>query len=112
MVEKVYVGSRAGGPDKRDAVVTVLEDGNPRALPLRLDLKSHSPGGFEWAYGNDGPAQLALAMLADFTESDRYALRHYHWFKLEVVSSLPSDGWKLTEREIRAWINEHHPLDD
>jgi len=41
----------------------VLVDGKP--LAPRNDLFDHSPSGFEWGYGGSGPAQLALALLAD-----------------------------------------------
>lgn len=34
-------------------------------LPLRLELMGHSPTGFEWGYRGSGPAQLALAIVAD-----------------------------------------------
>jgi hypothetical protein len=37
----------------------------PRKLDPRLDLYNHSPTGFAWGYGGSGPAQLALALLAD-----------------------------------------------
>ncbi len=110
MGHKVYVGGRPGGPASNDARVLVLEDGAPRPLALRSDLRTYSPQGFEWAYGSNGPAQLALAILADVTGDDAYALRHHHWFKLEVISTLPPTGWKLTERQIMAWTEEHHPL--
>ncbi len=36
-----------------------------RPLGPRLDLANHSPDGFSWGYGGSGPAQLALAILAD-----------------------------------------------
>lgn len=32
-------------------------------LPLRLDLRAHSPTGFEWGYHGSGPADLALAVM-------------------------------------------------
>lgn len=34
-------------------------------LNPRHDLWRHSPTGFEWGFGGSGPAQLALALLAD-----------------------------------------------
>ena len=111
-MEKVYLGARNRVHDHQGVSVSVVEDGNPRSLPLRLDLREHSPGGFEWGYGTHGPAQLALAILADVTMNDDYALRHHHWFKLEVISSLPWQEWKLTEDQVRRWIQEHHPLND
>lgn len=94
MGSKVYVGARTG-PDSKRPSVSVLEDGEPRPLPMRLDLREHSADGLEWAYGNRGPAQLALAILADLTGSDQYAVRHHHWFKLEIIATLPWEGWKL-----------------
>jgi hypothetical protein len=54
---KTYEGRREGYA----ALVTV----NERPLTPRLDLWNHSPTGFEWGYGGSGPAQLALALLAD-----------------------------------------------
>ena len=111
VTNRVYVGIRLSGPDSPGLNVSVVENGDPRPLPLRLDLQSHSPGGFEWGYGSSGPARLALAILADVTGNDEYAVRHHPWFKLDVIASLPWEGWKLTESQARAWIQEHHPLD-
>ena len=78
---------------------------------MRAELREDSPERLEWAYGNRGPAQLALAILANLTGSDEYAVRHHHWFKLDVIATLPWEGWNLTEARVRAWIAEHHPLD-
>ena len=74
----------------------------PRALPLRLDLRSHSPGGFEWGPGESGPAQLALAIVADATGDDGRALATYREFKRRVVQALPAAGWSLTSEQIDA----------
>ena len=38
---------------------------NGEKLPSRLDLANHSPDGLNWGYSGSGPAQLALAILAD-----------------------------------------------
>ena len=62
---KRYEGRREGYA----AIVTV--DG--RRLNPRLDLWNHSPTGFEWGYGGSGPAQLALAILADHLGNDEQA---------------------------------------
>ena len=107
---RVYIGTRQRDGGAAKTTVSVVESGEARPLLLRLDLKEYSPGGFEWGYGNNGPSQLALAVLADVTGSDTYALRHHHWFKLEVISSLPFGDWKLSQKEIMDWINEHHPV--
>lgn len=82
-----------------DGSVTV--DG--RGLNPRYDLRNHSPTGFNWGYGGSGPAQLALALLADFLGDDEAALRGYQGFKFEVVAALPSGkAWTLTGREVAA----------
>jgi hypothetical protein len=70
-------------------------------LPLRLDLRQHSPGGFEWGYGGSGPAQLSLAILADYLGSDREAIEYYQDFKFAIIGALPSEkNWVLTEQDI------------
>lgn len=58
MPMRVYEGFRE--PDRS---VLVLVDGEP--LNPRFDLANHSPNGFEYGYSGSGPAQLALAILAD-----------------------------------------------
>jgi uncharacterized protein DUF6166 len=85
---KTYCGKRGG---------TVSVDERP--LPLRLDLANHSPTGFAWGYGGSGPAQLALAMLADCF-GDELALQWYQPFKFRVIAGLPDD-WSLSEQQVR-----------
>ena len=80
------------------AAVAVTVDG--RRLKPRVDLWNHSPTGFEWGYGGSGPAQLALAILADHCESDEQALNFHQRFKWAVVAGLPHRGWTLTSEEI------------
>ena len=106
---KVYTGRRMGEGASSDVVVEVVEDGDIRPLPSRLDLWEHSVK-LEWGYGMGGPAQLALAILADATGSDAYAERHHHWFKQAIVMRLPWDGWELPESSVLDWVAEHHPL--
>ena len=62
-------------------VQRIAEDGRRSPLPLRLDLDNHSPDGFAWGYGGSGPAQLALALLADALGDDAEALRLHMRFK-------------------------------
>jgi hypothetical protein len=89
---KTYEGRREG----HAVLVTV----NSRPLNPRLDLWNHSPTGFEWGYCGSGPAQLALAVLADHLADDRQVLDIYQRFKWAVVAELPKKGWTLTSREI------------
>lgn len=67
------------------------------ALDARLDLVNHSPTGFAWGYGGSGPAQLALAILADYFEHvvglDRVAagvaaLRWHQDYKWHAIARL------------------------
>jgi hypothetical protein len=73
---------------------------NDRPLNPRLDLWNHSPTGFEWGYGGSGPAQLALALLADHLGNSTQAFALYQSFKWQVVANLPECGWELTNQQI------------
>ena len=89
---KHYSGRREGGA----AIVTV--DG--RRLHPRWDLRNHSPAGFEWGYCGSGPAQLALAILADHCGNDERALNWYQRFKWTAIAELPHREWILTSEDI------------
>lgn len=90
---KHYEGIREG--------YAVMVTANNRPLNPRLDLWNHSPTGFEWGYGGSGPAQLALALLADHLGSDNEAVSLHHAFKSAVVAQFPGKGWTLTTEQIR-----------
>jgi hypothetical protein len=93
---KHYSGRREG----HAVIVTV--DGHP--LNPRLDLWNHSPTGFEWGYCGSGPAQLALAILADHCKDDERALNFYQRFKWAVVTELPFREWILTGEDIELML--------
>ena len=70
-----------------------------------LKVRNHSPTGFEWGYLGSGPAQLALALLLDFTGDRRLSERMYQDFKCRVVARWSNDDvdgvqWELTGQEI------------
>jgi hypothetical protein len=88
---KVYEGGRS----LDGAVVTV--DG--KKLAPRFDLKKLSPAGFEWTYEGAGPAQLALALLADHLGDDARALALHEPFMRSVVAEL-DNAWRLTSADI------------
>lgn len=90
---KCYLGRRQG------YAVIVTVDG--RRLNPRFDLWNHSPTGFEWGYGGSGPAQLALAILADHCKNVEEALNFYQRFKWEIIAALPHRSWELTTGEIQ-----------
>jgi Family of unknown function (DUF6166) len=92
-----YTGKRT--PD--GCVVTVTRHNQPaQPLPPRLDLVNHSPAGFEWGYGGSGPAQLALAIVADCLNDDEQAVRLHQQFKWLVIAQLPHTAWTLTEADV------------
>jgi hypothetical protein len=102
---KQYAGRREG------YAVIVTVDGHP--LNPRLDLWNHSPTGFEWGYAGSGPAQLALAILADHCASDTEAFNYHHRLKWAVIAELPRRHWTLTSGEIE-WmlqtLREHEQI--
>lgn len=85
-----------------DQACSVTGPGGP--LPLRLDLWSHSPTGFEWGYGGSGPAQLALAILAAVVGDDELAVRLHQRFKFEVIGHLHRNEWRMEVEYVREWV--------
>lgn len=93
---KTYRGKREGHATE------VSVHGRP--LDPRFDLWNHSPTGFEWGYAGSGPAQLALAILADHLGDDKEAVRLHQDFKRVVVSRLPYRSWELTAPQLNTWL--------
>lgn len=85
-------------------IVTSNPGGIPKRLATRTDLANHSPDGFEWGYPGSGPAQLALAICADFLDDDAEALKVYQDFKMARVATIQSDDWIITSTEVGATI--------
>jgi hypothetical protein len=80
-------------------------------LPERFDLYNHSPDGFSWGYEGSGPAQLALAIIAHYlntnkiANADRIAVDLHQAYKLEVVSQWPTDfEWELDGGDVDTWV--------
>ncbi len=87
--------------------VTVFDtmDSEPRHLDPRPVLYNHSPDGFAWGYQGSGPAQLALAILADHCANERAALEHYQAFKRAVIANLPQDqNWAMSGSVVSALL--------
>ena len=67
-----------------------------------------SPDGFEWGYGGSGPAQLALAILADYfgcqpmttEQAEHLAIEHHQQFKAQVVAAFDREVWEITTSQI------------
>jgi hypothetical protein len=110
-VGRAYIGLRRSDRPG-DASAYVLEDGEMRPL---THYPYHSPSGFEWGYGGSGPADLALALLADVLgeEPTREALdtgagRFRSWLlhqdlKADLLVGLPHGGWRVSAGEVAAW---------
>lgn len=96
-----------GRRKRRTIIVTV------NGLPLnpRFDLSNHSPTGFEWGYCGSGPAQLALALLADHLCDPQQALDLHQRFKWQVVTELPYKRWTLTSLDIDEAVSRIRALD-
>jgi hypothetical protein len=93
---KRYVGERT----PQGCEVEVLDKDTPGGGNPRFDLRNHSPTGFEWSYSGSGPAQLALALLADALGDDERAQDIYQDFKFRVVGRLPHGRWELSQEDI------------
>ena len=90
-----------GGRSLDGAVVTV--DDAP--LDPRYDLRQLSATGFEWTYEGAGPAQLALALLADHLGDGARALALYEPFMRHLVAEL-DNSWELSSADIDAALAE------
>jgi hypothetical protein len=106
MTCKTYIGIPHRQSGSGQPVVTVCDGQKSEPLPLRLDLFNHSPAGFSWGYGGSGPAQLALALLADALGDDDLAVRLHQAFKFRVVACWPEgERWWITTEQIAAVVN-------
>ena len=85
-----------------DVVLMRGIDGAPLTnIPHRIIL--HSPTGYEWGYSGQGPADLALNILWQFTRAD-VALKWHQDFKHEFLTKMPKDGKTIKGEQIRRWI--------
>ena len=101
-MKKIFLGHGGFGSRR----VHIYDGQKMTELPLRLDLRNHSPCGFEWGYGGSGPAQLALALLVAACEDGREAGECYQQFKEDVVCRIPQQmGWILSDEAILRWLS-------
>lgn len=104
-----YLGQITAGGDRKVIVSRAGEENYP--LPPRLDLRNHFPG-FAWGYGGAGPAQLSLAILADYfgqgssgLVGDLLACTLYHDFKFKLIAALNVETmFEITDLQIRLTI--------
>jgi len=104
---KIYRGVPENADYQNIGDVRIIVDGvDTGTLNPRFDLRRHSPSGFAWNYHGSGPAQLALALLADASENDELAQRFYQDFKSEIIARLPPGDWEMEADAIRQWIDK------
>ena len=100
---KFYRGRRATGGGLE---VTVCDGEGVRTLNPRHDLVNHSPTGLECGYAGSGPAQLALAILADHLDDAKAETLHER-FKAAFISRLPRDrAWSIDAAYIERWLRQ------
>lgn len=101
----LYRGRR--DKEGRGRVTVTRPPKHGRPLRPRFDLFNHSPTGFEWGYEGSGPAQLALALLADALGDDDRAVRLHQPFKRKVIALLPrNERWLLAVEQILALADQ------
>jgi len=101
MTTERYLGKRGDGSA---TVLRIDAVGRSSPLPMRHDLRNHSPTGPEWGYGGSGPAQLALAILCDAL-GEHAGLCHYQDFKFAVIACLAHDEWEMSRADVLAWYD-------
>jgi hypothetical protein len=93
----------AGHHTAQGTLVTVTRSGRSKPLDTGYDLGNNSSTGFSWGYNGSGPAQLALAILADYfgTKPGGKALAEalYEPFKFTVIAVFP-DCWEMNFEEV------------
>jgi len=119
---KTYTGRRDA--DGNTHVSVIYGNGKAENLPWRLDLENHSPTGLEWGYGGSGPAQLALAILADVLKApvrkNRHtwhsdadddprtiAIRLHQDFKWKFIAGLKrNEPWTIVEQAVLDFVRD------
>jgi hypothetical protein len=100
--EGAYVGTHT---PQGNAQVTITDAEGTRPL---YHYVGHSPTGYSWGYGGDGPHDLARSILYDrlgYVPCQDI----YSQFCADIVANLPGD-FTLTYKEVDAWIARHGKL--
>lgn len=101
---KIYKGIPESPDYPHVGGVRVIVDGvDTGPLDPRTDLRNHSPTGFAWGYHGSGPAQLALAILADAFEDDELAQRVYQEFKSDMIAPIGPGEWEIALETVKEW---------
>jgi len=101
-----YAANLDGEATGSTALVWVEVADQRQQLPMCLEMRNHSPAGFEWGYQGSGPAQLALALVVDACGPEYRSAALYQRFKERVVARLPRDAWTLTVEQVRDVVTQ------
>ena len=83
---------------------TVFIEGERGLQTLRLAGSTLITAGYAWGRAGPGPREVARAILIDATGNEMLAERLCRPFTWEVVSKLPSDGFRITRKDVLAWV--------
>ena len=108
---KIYQATPEYGPTDKGGPILVVDKQADSTVELnaRTDLVNHSPTGFGWGYNGSGPAQTALALLADVSGDDELALKHYMRFKDQIIQH-QQGSWSLHSSYILGWLEGSESL--
>lgn len=105
-LETVYRGHRRSHAGRTHCLVVACRGAAMERLlypgPSQT-IRNHSAG-FEWGYPGSGPAQLALALLLDYTQDREWAQAHYQDFKNDYVAAWEEPRFSISGAEIVAWL--------
>jgi hypothetical protein len=89
--------------------VSVVIDGESYPLNPRRDLINYGPrlaGDFGWGDAGAESSQLALAILADYTQDDGFARSHHMAFKRKCISLLPAcKSFRILSSEVDSFVS-------
>ena len=69
-------------------------------------IRNHSQD-FSWSYGGSGPAQTALAILLEITNSELLSLSLYQNFKWEKIATLSPIDFVMPVSEVKEWVEKN-----
>lgn len=117
---KTYHVHRAGAENELGEVTVTVCDSSPSTGAIAdeykltpdnsLKVRNHSPDGFEFGYHGSGPAQLALAILMDYTGKtpDKRSLYFPPWlyqdFKDKFIAPMDHPGGVIRWQQIEGWL--------
>lgn len=88
--------------DRRGPSPAVYANGRPLLVPP--ELLTEPDHRYDWGRPSEGCQWLALALIADATQSAAIAAKWGLAFTVDVVERLPGDHFELTTTDVLAWL--------